>query len=103
MQGSNYTDELQGRWDSRRESAHQEPTMSTTRSADRSARDRLWVFGTLRFQGNSNYIVNMYENRNAGNPNKWTYEPDLNRQAFKDQTWQNASARITAQIARGTR
>src|SRR6185436_14010933 len=48
-------------------------------------RDRLWFFGTLRYQGNSNYIVNMYENKNAGDPTKWTYEPDFTRQAFKDQ------------------
>jgi hypothetical protein len=63
------------------------------------ARDRLWFFGTLRYQGNSNYIVNMYENKNAGDPTKWLYEPDLTRQAFKDQTWQNASGRITAQVS----
>ena len=41
------------------------------------ARDRAWFFGTVRGQGNSSYITNMYYNKNAGDPNKWLYEPDL--------------------------
>jgi len=61
-------------------------------------KDRLWFFGTVRTQGNSAYITNMYYNKNAGNPNAWLYEPDLSRQAFNDKTWQNASGRITAQV-----
>jgi hypothetical protein len=61
-------------------------------------KDRLWFFGTARSQGNSQYITNMYYNKNAGNPNAWLYEPDLSRQAFNDKTWQNASGRITAQV-----
>jgi hypothetical protein len=61
-------------------------------------RDRAWFFGTVRGQGNSAYITNMYYNKNAGDPNKWLYEPDLTRQAFNDKTWQNASGRITAQV-----
>jgi hypothetical protein len=61
-------------------------------------RDRVWFFGTLRGQGNSNYITNMYYNKNAGDPNKWLYEPDLSRQAFNDKTWHNASGRITMQV-----
>jgi hypothetical protein len=61
-------------------------------------RDRAWFFGTVRGQGNSAYITNMYYNRNAGDPTKWLYEPDLSRQAFNDKTWQNASGRITMQV-----
>src|SRR3954453_8564838 len=49
--------------------------------------DRLWFFTAARAQGDSRYISNMYYNRNAGNPTKWTYEPDLTRQAFNDKTW----------------
>ena len=60
-------------------------------------RDRAWFFGTVRGQGNSQYITNMYHNKNAGDPNKWLYEPDLTRQAFNDKTWQNTSARLTLQ------
>jgi hypothetical protein len=61
-------------------------------------RDRVWFFGTVRGQGNSQYITNMYYNRNAGNPNAWLYDPDLSRQAFNDKTWQNINGRITAQV-----
>jgi len=61
-------------------------------------KDRLWFFGTIRAQGNSNYITNMYYNKNAGDPNAWLYVKDETRQAFNDKTWQNTSGRITAQI-----
>jgi hypothetical protein len=61
------------------------------------SRDRAWFFGAVRGQGNSQYITNMYYNKNAGDPNKWLYEPDLSRQAFNDKTWQNASGRVTFQ------
>ena len=61
-------------------------------------KDRLWFFGTIRAQGNSNYITNMYYNKNAGDPNAWLYVKDESRQAFNDKTWQNISGRITAQV-----
>jgi len=61
-------------------------------------KDKVWFFGTVRGQGNSQYITNMYYNVNAGNPNAWLYVPDKSRQAFNDKTWQNASGRITAQL-----
>ena len=61
-------------------------------------RDKAWFFGTVRGQGNSQYITNMYYNKNAGDPNKWLYEPDLTRQAFNDKTWQNTSGRVTMQV-----
>ena len=40
----------------------------------------------------------MYYNKNAGNPNAWTYDPDFSRQAFRDRTWENGNLRLTAQI-----
>jgi Carboxypeptidase regulatory-like domain len=61
-------------------------------------RDRIWFFGTVRSQGGSSYIPSMYYNKNAGDPNRWLYEPDLTRQAFNDKTWRNASARFTMQL-----
>ena len=61
-------------------------------------RDRIWFFGTVRSQGGSSYIPSMYYNKNAGDPNRWLYEPDLTRQAFNDKTWRNASARFTMQV-----
>jgi len=50
----------------------------------RIIRDRLWFFVTGRWWGADNTIPGMFINKNAGNPNAWTYEPDLTRQAFVD-------------------
>jgi hypothetical protein len=61
--------------------------------------DRLWFFAAGRAQGDKRYISNMYYNKNAGDPTKWTYEPDFSRQAFNDKTWDNGSARFTTQVS----
>jgi hypothetical protein len=62
-------------------------------------KDRLWYFLASRYQGNRRDVTNMFYNRNAGNPNAWTYDPDLARPAFNDGTWKNASLRLTWQIS----
>jgi hypothetical protein len=61
-------------------------------------KDRLWYFWTGRHQGNRRYVTGMYYNKNAGDPNAWTYDPDLTRQAITDGTWKNSSLRLTWQI-----
>ena len=60
-------------------------------------RDRLWFYGTFRHQGNRQLVAGMFENRNAGDPTKWTYDPDSSRQAIDDGTWKNGSLRLTWQ------
>jgi hypothetical protein len=60
-------------------------------------RDRLWFFGTYRYQGNRQYIANIFVNKNAGDPTKWTYDPDFSQQAVDDGTWKNGSVRLTWQ------
>jgi hypothetical protein len=60
-------------------------------------RDRLWFFGTYRYQMNRQYVASMFDNLNAGDPNAWTYEPDFSRQAVDDGTWNNGSVRLTWQ------
>jgi hypothetical protein len=60
-------------------------------------RDRLWFFGTFRYQGNRQYVANIFANRNAGDPTKWTYDPVLSQQAVDDGTWKNGSLRLTWQ------
>jgi Carboxypeptidase regulatory-like domain len=62
-------------------------------------KDRLWFFFTARSQGNSQYLSNIYVNKNAGNPNAWTYDPDYNQQVVRDRTWENGNLRLTAQIS----
>ncbi len=38
-------------------------------------RDRLWFFGTFRYLLSRQGVPSMWVNKNAGNPNAWTYEP----------------------------
>jgi hypothetical protein len=60
-------------------------------------RDRLWFYGTTRNQGSYVSITDTFFNRNAGDPTKWTYEPDLTRQSEQDGIWKNSSLRLTWQ------
>jgi hypothetical protein len=41
----------------------------------------------------------VYHNLNAGDPTKWLYSPDFTRPAYSDRTFENASARVTWQMA----
>ena len=55
-------------------------------------RDKLWFFGTYRYQISRQNVASMWVNKNAGNPN----EMDLRRrtrrqQAIGDGTWKNGS------------
>ena len=59
--------------------------------------DKLWYYFTFRVQGQRRDTLNVYYNRNAGNPNAWTYDPDLSQPAFSDRTWENYTPRITWQ------
>ena len=62
-------------------------------------KDYLWFFLTSRYQGNRKFVTNMFYNRNAGDPTKWTYQPDEKR-AFNDGTWKNTALRLTWQPTR---
>jgi hypothetical protein len=83
MQASNYTEELQ-------DAGLRRPA-KTNHMYDTSfavggpiVRDRLWFFGMAYYRGSSNDVPGMYYNRNAGDPTKWTYEPDLSRPAVNE-------------------
>ena len=60
-------------------------------------RDRLWYFVNGRTQGATRYIPNIFYNRNAGDPTKWTYDPDRGQPQYTDRTWENISGRVTWQ------
>jgi Carboxypeptidase regulatory-like domain len=60
-------------------------------------RDRLWFFLSTKRQITRLYVSGMYYNQNDGNPNAWTYEPDLSRRAIYDGTWTNVPLRLTWQ------
>ena len=80
MQGSNYSQAL-------RDAGLRTPAEtnylwdSSMSSGGPIRRDRLWFFGSLRYQGSGNTIPGMFHNKNAGDPTKWLYEPDFSRPA----------------------
>jgi hypothetical protein len=62
-------------------------------------RDRLWFFANARHQTDDAYVTNMWANRNAGNPNAWTYVPDYDRRATNRNWYANGAVRFTWQVA----
>ena len=63
------------------------------------ARDRLWYFVNAHTGGSTKASANVFYNLNAGDPSKWLYAPDVNRPEYSDRTFENASARVTWQVA----
>ena len=61
-------------------------------------KDRLWYYGTLRDEGQHRTIPGVFPNLNAGDPTKFTYAPDITRQAQGAESFQLASIRLTTQI-----
>ncbi len=61
-------------------------------------KDRVWYYANARTQGSTRGIASVYYNQNLGDPTKWTYVPDLNKPAYNDRTWENASGRLTWQL-----
>ncbi len=61
-------------------------------------RDRLWYFVTARYNIANNYVAGLYTNLNAGNPNAWTYAPDLSRQVVNMNTMWSVAPRLTWQV-----
>lgn len=60
-------------------------------------RDRLWFHTTGRYNRAGSFVPQFY-NRNAGNPNVWTYEADTARgPASNDNRWKGGNARLTWQ------
>jgi hypothetical protein len=60
-------------------------------------RDKIWFHSTMRLTGAATY-ASLFYNKNAGDPNAWSYEPDTSRDAaFNDHTIRNANVRVTWQ------
>jgi hypothetical protein len=58
--------------------------------------DTLWYHWTYRYTGVANHVP-MFFNKNAGDPTKWTYEPDSSRPAGSQDIWNTMNARLTWQ------
>jgi hypothetical protein len=61
-------------------------------------RDRVWFFFNYRKVDAADAQPGIFANRNAGDPTKWTYEPDLTRQGRADPHRTIASLRLTTQL-----
>jgi hypothetical protein len=61
-------------------------------------KDKLWFFSAARWQGTQTYIAGLYLNQNAGDPTKWSYNPEPGNQAFLPIVQNSANTRVTWQI-----
>ena len=96
MVGSNYTDELRA--------AGLRAAGKLLKLWDFNAgvggpilKDRVWYFFGNREQGSWQSVPGMYRNQNAGDPTKFTYVPDLTRQAATAGDWRSFNLRLTMQ------
>jgi hypothetical protein len=94
--GSNYTDELQA--------AGLRAPGEILKLWDVNAgvggpilRDRIWYFASSRQEGSWQSVPGMYRNQNAGDHTKFTYVPDLSRQAATASDWTTIGLRLTLQ------
>jgi Carboxypeptidase regulatory-like domain len=62
-------------------------------------RDKLWFYATTRNQGSYVTVSNTYFNKNAGDPNAWSYVPDLSHQSENDSWWKSSALRLTWQAS----
>jgi hypothetical protein len=62
-------------------------------------RDKVWFYVSGLYTRSQLDVADMFFNKNANNPNAWTYEPDFRRPAVKDTHYQGGDARLTWQIS----
>ena len=96
MQGSNLTQRL------RDEGVQAPDSIKTNWEANVGfggpiKRDKFWFYFAARELRSSMYAAGLYVNKNVNNPNAWTYEPDLSRQATNDRTQKDGQIRLTWQ------
>ena len=61
-------------------------------------RDKLWFYVAGRKNDVNNFVGGIFENKNAGDATKWTYEPDLERPMVYPQRFHNVNGRLTWQV-----
>jgi hypothetical protein len=61
-------------------------------------RDRIWFYAGARAFGHENYSGGMFYNRNAGNPDAWTYVADPSRPAYNLGWQRGVNGRGTWQV-----
>ena len=99
MQGDNFTQDLKDRGLSTPDSLKVYKDFNPAFGGP-IKRDKLWFHATGRYNRATGYSSVFY-NKNAGNPNVWTYEPDTSREAAtNDGIWKGFNGRITWQATR---
>ncbi len=98
MQSNNYTDELRAKG-----AGAPNPTYNVydvnVAVGGPIIKDKLWYYGSIRRQGSRRNILNVYYNKDAGDPAKFYYNPDFGRSAYYDRLWENFTPRITWQAS----
>lgn len=61
--------------------------------------NKLWYYGAYKSTTTESYASGVYVNRNANNPNVWTYDPDLTSRPFNNFDAWDLQARLTWQIS----
>lgn len=64
------------------------------------AEDKLWFYASARWNQFRQNSGGTFFNKNAGDPNNFFYEPDLDRQAFSDNHSYSGNVRFTYQATR---
>lgn len=62
-------------------------------------RDRLWFYASFRWNGNENYAAGAFYNRNANDPNAWTFDPDPDRPLTNNYDNRDGQVRLTLQAS----
>src|SRR5919197_2559688 len=97
MQSDNYTPELKARGATQPNPVYHVYDVNASVGGP-IKEDTLWYYVSVREQGQRQNTLNVYYNQNAGDPNAWSYVPDLSRPAFSDRTWENYTPRMTWQV-----
>src|SRR5579862_5399837 len=98
FQGTNFTQDLQNQ--GLRAPNHLKSVYDVNASGGGPiARNKLWFYSSARGQANRNYVAGLWNNLNAGNPNVWSYNPDLSQQAVFALTSSSVNTRLTWQAS----
>ena len=63
------------------------------------APNRLWFYTSARFTNQENYVGGLFQNANAGDITKWTYEPDRSKPSFNAAYDRSVNLRLTWQAS----
>jgi hypothetical protein len=96
FQGSNYTTDLQARGLRTPNSVKMNYDINPGVGGP-LRKDALWLYASARWTKTQNYVGGMFDNKNAGIENVWTYDPDLNRPSFANAFQRSVNARLTWQ------